>query len=206
MLIVSSSDQPLLRREADGSLVEHAESAKLAGYRWNVFVVDWQGNAYINGGAIDPVGGGVVFLVSVDGVVRKVADGIAFPNGMAMGLDNKTLIIAESYGKRLTAFDTGADGGLVNRRIWAALGDGVPDGISMDEKGALWYADVPNKRCVRVREGGEVLQTIILDRGAFSCALGGEGGHTLFIAATIWRGMKEPFAGPPSGMLLAVDL
>jgi sugar lactone lactonase YvrE len=213
MLIVSSSGQPLLRREADGSLVEHVESAKLAGYQWNEIVVDGRGNAYINGGSFNPAGvgtggvaGGLVFLVSADGTVRQVAEGIAFPNGMAVGFDNKTLIVAESYGKRLTAFDIGADGGLVNRSVWADLGDGVPDGISMDEEGALWYADVPDKRCVRVREGGEVLQTIILDRGAFSCALGGEDGHTLFIAATIWRGMKEPFAGPPSGMLLAVDL
>jgi sugar lactone lactonase YvrE len=205
MLIVSSSGQPLLRREADGSLVEHAASAKLAGYRWNEIVVDSRGNAFINGGSIDPAGG-VVFLISADGGVRQVAEAIAFPNGMAVGFDNETLIVAESYGKRLTAFDIGGDGGLANRSVWAELGDGVPDGISVDEEGALWYADVPNKRCVRVCEGGEVLQTIILDRGAFSCALGGEDGHTLFIAATIWRGMKEPFAGPPSGMLLAVDL
>ncbi len=209
MLIVSSGGQPLLRREADGLLVEHVASAKLAGYQWNEIVVDGRGNAYINGGSFHPTAGGaggVVFLVSADGIVEQVADGIAFPNGMAVGFDNKTLIIAESYGKRLTAFDIAADGGLANRRVWAELGDGVPDGISMDEKGALWYADVPNKRCILVREGGEVLQTITLDRGAFSCALGGEGGHTLFIAATIWRGMKEPFAGPSSGMLLAVDL
>src|ERR1700722_7796716 len=170
LLVVSSTGQPLLRREADGSLVEHAASAKLAGYRWNEIVVDGRGNSFINGGCIDPAGG-VVFQVSADFAVRKVAEGIAFPNGMAVGLDNETLIVAESYGKRLTAFDIEGDGGLANRNVWAELGDGVPDGISVDEEGALWYADVPNKRCVRVCEGGEVLQTIILDRGAFSCAL-----------------------------------
>jgi sugar lactone lactonase YvrE len=85
----------------------------------------------------------------------------------------RTEIVAESYGKRLTAFDIAADGGLSNRRVWADLGDGVPDGICVDADHAAWYGDVPNKRCVRVREGGEVLQTVSLDRGCFACMLGG---------------------------------
>ena len=77
---------------------------------------------------------------------------------MAVTPDNTTLIVAESYGRRLTAFDIAADGSLSGRRVWADLGDGVPDGICLDAEGAVWYADVPNKRCVRVREGGEVLR------------------------------------------------
>jgi sugar lactone lactonase YvrE len=207
MLIVSSSGQPLLRREHDGLLVEHVDAAKLAGYRWNEIAVNGRGDAYINGAAINSMGAeGVIFLVSGAGVVRQVATDIAFPNGMAVGMDGGTLIVAESHGKRLTAFDMTEGGGLANRRVWAELGDGFPDGISMDGEGFMWYADVPNKRCVRVREGGEVLQTILLDRGAFSCAVGGEGGKTLFIAATIWRGMKGMFDGLPSGMILAADL
>ena len=118
---------------------------------------------------------GIIALVTPDGAARQVADGIAFPNGMAVTPDNSTLIVAESYGKRLTAFDIAADGSLSNRRVWADLGDGVPDGICLDAEGAVWYADVPNQRCVRVREGGEVLQTIELDRGCFACMLGGAG-------------------------------
>jgi sugar lactone lactonase YvrE len=210
MLIVSASERPLLRLEADGSLVEHVDPAKLVGGGWNEIVVDGRGNAYINGGRFGSAGGekagGVIVLVSADGRVREVADGIAFPNGMALGADGRDLIIAESHGKKLTAFGISSEGGLVNRRTWAALRDGVPDGISMDSEGVIWYADVPNKCCVRVREGGEVLQTITLDRGAFSCAVGGPGGKTLFIAATVWRGMKDMFEGPPSAMLLAADL
>jgi sugar lactone lactonase YvrE len=210
MLIVSASERPLLRLEADGSLVEHVDPAKLVGGGWNEIVVDGRGNAYINGGRFGSAGGekagGVIVLVSADGTVREVADGIAFPNGMALGADGGDLIIAESHGKKLTAFGIASEGSLVNRRTWAALGDGVPDGISMDSEGVIWYADVPNKCCVRVREGGEVLQTVGLDRGAFSCAVGGQGGKTLFIAVTVWRGMKDMFGGPPSGMLLAVDL
>ena len=116
---------------------------------------------------------GTIALVTPDGSARQVADGVAFPNGMAVTPDNSTLIVAESYGRKLTAFDIAADGGLSNRRVWADLGDGVPDGICLDAENAVWYGDVPNKRCVRVREGGEVLQTINLDRGCFACMLGG---------------------------------
>jgi sugar lactone lactonase YvrE len=110
---------------------------------------------------------------------------------MAITPDNSTLIIAESYGKKLTAFDIASDGSLSNRRVWADLGDGVPDGICIDADAAVWYADVPNKRCVRVREGGDVLQTVTVDRGCFACMLGGAEKRTLFIIATEWRGMDK---------------
>ena len=120
-----------------------------------------------------------------------MADGLAFPNGMAITPDNATLIVAESYGQKLTAFQIAADGSLSRPRVWADLGDGVPDGICLDAEGAIWYADVPNKQCVRVREGGQVLQTIQLDRGCFSCALGGTNRTTLFMVATPWRGIER---------------
>jgi sugar lactone lactonase YvrE len=164
--------------------VTHAELHGPAGMGWNEIVVDGRGNIYINGGS------GIV-LLTPDGSVRQVADSIAFPNGMAITPDNLTLIIAESYGKKLTSFDIAEDGSLSNRRVWAALGDGVPDGICIDADGAVWYADVPNKRCVRVREGGEVLQTVTCDRGCFACMLGGAEKKTLFIIATEWRGMDR---------------
>ena len=135
---------------------------------------------------------------------RQVADGIAFPNGMAVTPDNSTLIVAESYGRKLTAFDIEADGGLSNRRVWADLGDGVPDGICLDAENAVWYADVPNKRCVRVREGGEVLQTINIDRGCFACMLGGSDRRTLLLVATEWRGPAGMTDGRRTGQLLTL--
>jgi len=184
LLIVSGREGLLLRRERDGSLVIHADLRGLSDKGWNEIVVDGRGNAYINGGP-------GIALLTPDGAVRQVADSIAFPNGMAVMPDNSTLIIAESHGKRLTAFDIAADGSLANRRVWADLGIGVPDGICIDAHKAVWYADVPNKRCVRVREGGEVLQTINLDRGCFACMLGGADKKTLFIVATEWRGMEN---------------
>jgi sugar lactone lactonase YvrE len=134
-----------------------------------------------------------------------VAGGMSFPNGMAVTPDNTTLIVAESYAKRLTAFDIAADGSLSNRRVWADLGGGVPDGICVDAENAVWYADVPNQRCVRVREGGEVLQTIDLDRGCFACMLGGVDGTTLFIMAAVWRGPANMADAERTGQILAVE-
>jgi sugar lactone lactonase YvrE len=139
--------------------------------------------------------------------VRQVAGDIAFPNGMTVTADNSTLIVADSYGHQLVGFDIDADGGLSGRRVWADLGDGVPDGISVDAQNAVWYADVPGKQCVRVAEGGKVLQTVELDRGGFACVLGGPGRNTLFIVAAEWRGMGQAeMVTPGSGQVLAVEV
>jgi sugar lactone lactonase YvrE len=201
LLIVSGRQGLLLRREPDGTLVTHADLNAFSASGWNEIVVDGRGNAYINGGP------GIVVLTP-DGAIRQVADRFAFPNGMAVTPDNSTLIIAESHGKRLTAFDISSDGTLSDRRIWADLGDGVPDGICIDAENAVWYADVPNKRCVRVREGGEVLQTVQLDRGGFACMLGGPSRKTLFIVATEWRGMDKigEVAQARTGQLLTTEV
>ena len=208
LLVVSPGEGLLLRREPDGSLVTHGDlgsaSSPPAG---NELVVDGRGNAYVNGGGFnlmagEPFAPGVIAMVAPDGSARQVADGLAFPNGMLVLPDGSTLIVAESYAKRLTAFEIDADGGLSNRRVWADLGDGVPDSICADAENAVWYADVPNKRCVRVREGGEVLATIELDRGCFACALGGTDRTTLFLLAQAWNGPENMFKGPRSGVVL----
>jgi len=182
LLVVSGREALLLRQEPDGSLVTHADLTGLDSM-FNEIVVDGRGNAYVNGATIA--------VATADGSAWQVADGLEFGNGMAVTPDNGTLIVAESYGNRLTAFDIAADGSLSGRRVWAGLGTGTPDGICIDADGAVWYADVPNKRCVRVREGGEVLQTVDLDRGCFACMLGGPGGRTLFMVAAQWRGMDQ---------------
>jgi len=209
LVIVSSADGRLLRREPDGSLVTHADLGQPG---WNDIVVDGRGNAYVNGAGFNPMAGeefrpGSVHLVAADGIVRQVADDIAFPNGMTVTAGNSTLIVADSYRRQLVAFDIGADGGLSGRRVWADLGEGVPDGICADAQDAVWYADVPNRRCVRVAEGGAVLQAVDLDRGGFACVLGGPGRRTLFIVAAEWRGMTEPeLVTPGSGQVLAVEV
>jgi sugar lactone lactonase YvrE len=210
LLIVSGPERVLLRREPDGSLVTHADLTGLTEFGCNEIVVDGRGYTYVNGAGFDLMAGaefapGIIVVLTPDGAARQVADGVAFPNGMAVTPDNSTLIVAESYAKRLTAFDIGADGGLSNRRAWAGLGDGVPDGICIDAENAVWYADVPNKRCVRVREGGEVLQTVVLDRGCFACMLGGADGRTLFMVAAEWRGAANMFDGPRTGKVLTAE-
>ena len=209
LLIVAGREGRLLRREPDGTLVTHADLTELAPPPWNDIVVDGRGNAYVGNTGFDFPGGefapGSIALIAPDGSLREVADGVAFPNGVAVTPDNATLIVAESYGKRLTAWDIAADGTLSGRRVWADLGDGAPDGICIDREGAVWYADVPNKRCVRVREGGEVLQTVELDRGCFACMLGGPDGTTLFVVAADWRGPTDIAEEAGTGMVVAVE-
>jgi sugar lactone lactonase YvrE len=206
LLIVSARDRLLLRREPDGSLVTHADLSGLSDHPWNDIVVDGRGNAYVGNIGFDFPGGefapGILAMVTPDGSAQQVADGVAFPNGVVVTPDNSTLILAESYSNKLTAFDITGDGSLSNRRVWADLDDGVPDGICLDAEGAVWYGDVPNKRCVHVREGGELLQTIELDRGCFACMLGGIDRRTLFMVARVWGGLEGTADGKRTGQIL----
>jgi sugar lactone lactonase YvrE len=206
LLIVSAHDRLLLRREPEGSLVTHTDLSSLSDHPWNDIVVDGRSHAYIGNIGFDFPGGefapGTLALVTPDGSARQVADSLAFPNGIVVTPDNSTLILAESYANRLTAFDIAADGSLSNQRVWADLDGGVPDGICFDAEGAVWYGDVPNKRCVRVREGGEVLQTIDLDRGCFACMLGGGDRRTLFLVVREWGGMESTAEEARTGQVL----
>jgi sugar lactone lactonase YvrE len=166
-------------------------------------VVDARGNAYVNNIGFDFPGGepapGSVVLVTPEGAVRLVADDFAFPNGMAITADDSTLIVAESHGNRLTAYDIGQDGDLANRRTWADTGADHPDGICVDAEGAVWYADVGNRHCVRVREGGEVLATVELDRGAFACTLSRGDRPQLYVVGQEWGG---PEPTDPTGQIV----
>jgi sugar lactone lactonase YvrE len=188
MLLVTGTT--ILRQEADGRLVTHTDLSGVWSTGGNDIVVDDRGNAYVNTVGFDFPGGefrpGNVALVRPDGTAEVVAEGLAFPNGMAVSPDGATLLVAESYGNVITGFDIGADGRLSGRRVWAALGEDNPDGICVDAEGAVWYADVPHAHCVRVAEGGEVLQSVPLDRGGFACALGGPERRTLFVVTNRW--------------------
>jgi sugar lactone lactonase YvrE len=204
LLVVDSAQRRLLRRELDGSLVQHADLSGVSRKPWNDIVADDRGNAYVNTIGFDFPGGefapGMVVLVTPDGSVSQVANDLAFPNGMAISPDGGTLIVAESYGNRLTAYDIGRDGGLGSRRVWADTPGDHPDGICMDADGAVWYADVGNKHCVRVRQGGEVLGTVDLDRGAFACALSRADNPRLFVVGQNYGGPESP---QPSGQVVA---
>ncbi|GIH10780.1 gluconolaconase [Rhizocola hellebori] len=213
MLVVSSRDGRLLRCAPDGSLSTQADMSSLSPYPFSDLVMDGRGNAYITNIGFDFAEGfggdglpGTAVMVTAQGQSRQVADGMGFPNGLVVTPDNSTLILAESYTNRLTAFDIAEDGSLANRRVWAQLGEGVPDGLTLDAENAVWYADVPNQRCVRVQEGGAVLQTIDVDRGCFACVLGGPDNTTLFIVAAQWLGPESMSGKEKTGQVLAIEV
>jgi sugar lactone lactonase YvrE len=156
------------------------------GEAFNEIVVDAAGNCWVDMPGSMPweePQPGIVAVVRPDGTSEVVDRDVWFPNGMAI-IDDRTLVVAESHADRLTAWTLGPDGSLSGRRVWAQLGEAeAPDGICVDASGAIWYASVPQQHCVRVAEGGEVLETVDADRGCFSCALGGEDGRTLYVVA-----------------------
>ncbi len=203
LLIVDPPQRRILRREPAGSMVTHADLAPVSVKPWNDLVVDAHGNAYVNNIGYDFPGGepgpGLVVLVTPAGQVRLVADDLAFPNGMAITADGGTLIVAESHANRLTAFDISAAGDLDRRREWAATAGDHPDGICVDAEGAIWYADVATGRCVRVREGGELLASVKLNRGAFACALSRDDQPRLYVVGQRWGG---PQAAEPTGQVV----
>jgi sugar lactone lactonase YvrE len=196
-LLVSNQAMALLTVEDDGTLVSYADLSGLSQFGFNDIVVDGRGNAYVNSGNFEftagppegPVQPGFVALVTPERAARIVAQDLAFPNGMAVSADNATLVVADSYRHELVGFDIGRDGTLSGRQVWAALGEAAPDGICLDAEGAAWYADVPHQNCVRVAEGGAVLDTVALDRGGFACMLGGRGWTSLYMVAARWPGM-----------------
>jgi sugar lactone lactonase YvrE len=198
LLAVDGPRRLLLGLEADGALAPVADLSSLGEGAANELVVDGAGRAYVNGGA------GSIVRVTPDGSAEKVAGGLKFPNGMALIDRERTLIVADSYAQTLIAYDVYGDGSLSDGRVWAGL-EHAPDGICADADGTLWIATVPGRRCIRVREGGEVLDTVGVDRGCFACMLGGEDGRTLFIAAAQWRGMDALAKDGPglTGQLLA---
>jgi len=195
-MLVTGSE--LRRVEPDGSRVRHADLSDVSPYRWSEITVDGRGHAYINSLNFDFAdftevletdrAPGKIALVTANGAARQVADGLAFPNGMAVTPDNGTLIVAESFAARLTAFDIAADGSLSNRHVWA---DVTGDGICVDAEGAVWCSAIGTgggSAVLRVREGGEVLDRIEVDRPCYACMLGGEDGRTLFMVVAQWFG------------------
>jgi sugar lactone lactonase YvrE len=207
--MVVTSATGLERLEASprgsGSLLPFVDLTSLIDQGWNEVIVDSRDNLYVNAPNFDMSGGldfeigsksGVIALVTPTLEARLVADEVAFPNGMAITPDGSTLIVGESFASRLAAWDIEPDGSLSNRRVWAPVEHGV-DGISIDSEGAVWCST--QQGCVRVREGGEVTDTIPHDRFGFSCALGGLDGRTLFMVANEWRGYENIGKGPRTG-------
>jgi sugar lactone lactonase YvrE len=202
LLVVSMRERRILRQEADGRLVTHADLSSLAGGHANDMVVDALGRAYVGNFGFDLMGGGTpqtatLARVDPDGSVHAVARDLYFPNGSMITPDGQTLIVGETMGNRLSAFDIRPDGSLGPRRDWARFGappaltdmgsvlgslQAAPDGATLDAEGAVWFADAIGHRVVRMAPGGEILASLSTGaQGAFACTLGGPDGRTLFV-------------------------
>lgn len=197
LLIVSMLDRKLLRLDPDG-LWDVADLSTLAPFHCNDMVTDAEGNSYIGNFGFDLMAGDSpkatnLVLVRPDGDASVVADGLQFPNGTVITPDGKTLIVGESWGQRLTAFDIESDATLSNQRVWGDLGF-PPDGICLDAEGAIWVAVPTNPGAlVRVASGGEVLERIpVSDMGVYACMLGGAERKTLF-------SLEAPTSNPQPG-------
>lgn len=202
LLIVSMLDRKILRREANGDLVTHADLSRFATGHLNDMIVDAEGRAYVGNFGFDLMGGAPLQLamlarVDPDGSVHEAARDLYFPNGSSISPDGKTLVVGETFGNRLSAFDVLANGDLSPRRDWAVFGELptlsdvpstlgqlqiAPDGTALDAEGSIWTADALGNRVLRVAPGGKVLETISTGQmGCYACALGGSDGHTLFL-------------------------
>ncbi|MCZ6642472.1 MAG: SMP-30/gluconolactonase/LRE family protein [Gammaproteobacteria bacterium] len=186
LLVVSMTDRCLLRYDGT-NLTTHADLSGLASFHCNDMVVAASGRAYVGNFGFDlqaraEFRPAELICVDPDGSARIVAEDLRFPNGSVITPDGKTLIVGETFGSRLTAFDIQANGNLENRRVWAELPEGaVPDGICLDAENGIWSASPASNECIRQTEGGQVTHRVDVEQGAFACMLGGEEGNTLFI-------------------------
>jgi sugar lactone lactonase YvrE len=196
LLIVSMTDRSLLRWDG-ATLAAVADLGALASFDCNDMVVDRLGRAYVGNFGFDLHGGASptlaeLVLVDVDGSARVVADELGFPNGTVITPDGNTLIVAETFGGKLSAFDIESSGDLTNRRVWAALDQGVvPDGICLDAQDGIWIASPTSNECLRVEAGGAISHRMRVERGAYACMLGGSDGTTLFVLTAEDSGPAE---------------
>lgn len=190
LLVASMLDRTVYRYRPGETLTPYADLSHIAERRINDMLVDPTGRAWVgNFGFMfdegEPVAPGTLARIDPDGSTHAAASGLLFANGMAILPGTDTLIVAETYGARLTAFDIGADGTLNGQRVWASLPDGaVPDGICVDESGAVWVASPTTGSVLRLLEGGTVTDTISTGRQAIACALGGPDRNHLFISTS----------------------
>jgi sugar lactone lactonase YvrE len=214
LLVVSMKDRRLLRYTRARAVEEVADLSGLASGHLNDMVVDQRGRAWIGNFGYDLMGGGPPSLANLirvdpDGTASVVAEELSFPNGSVVTSDGRTLIVGESGAMRYTAFTIVDDGSLVDRRVWAEMSDPpvAPDGCCLDAEGHIWAADAFGNRCVRVAEGGAIVDEIRSPDGlgVYACMLGGEAGRTLLMCCA--PGFQEhERAAASDAMLLTVDV
>ena len=228
LLYVAMLARKVMRQELDGTVVEHADLGSVATFHCNDMLVDETGRAYVGNFGFDldaalatmgPEGllttmisdrdpyTAVLAQVEPAGSVSVAADDLAFPNGVVTVDGGATLVVAQTLGLELTAFDRGADGSLTNRRTWASLADSMiaPDGISVDADDGIWVANALGTECVRVEEGGAITDRVTTSQLTFACAIGGPDGRHL-LACTAAGSDAETAAASPTGRLEIVEL
>jgi sugar lactone lactonase YvrE len=218
LLVVSMTKRQVLRRRPDGTINVHADLGGVASFHCNDMIVDAAGGAYVGnfGFDLDAEMGrrGVPAVladhptaklarVAPDGTVSMASDDMHFPNGPVITPDGKTLILGETLGGVLTAFDIKPDGSLANRRVWATTTPRVPDGICLDANGDIWIANPIAPECVLIAEGGAVLEVIETAMPCYACMLGGEDGRSLFMLTAPTSLAHEAAAAPKGKLLVA---
>jgi len=222
LLYVSMLDRRLMRVDADGP-VEHADLSGIATYHCNDMVVDATGRAYVGNFGFDLDGelaargvesvlaehvAAKLARVDPDGSVHVAAEDMHFPNGSVITPDGRTLIVAETFGLRLTAFTIADDGSLHDRRIWADLGFRAPDGICLDAEGHVWVANPLAPECMLVAEGaegGDIIDVVDTGTPCFACMLGGDDRSTLYML-TASNSTAEAASASRTGRVMAVEV
>jgi sugar lactone lactonase YvrE len=204
LLVVSMKDRRVLRRSPDGTVAVHADVSALTSEHLNDMIVDRHGRAYAGNFGFDLMGGGHpapagLVRVDPDGSATIAATDLWFPNGMVI-TDDGTLIVAETFAARFTAFKLQADGTLTDRRVWAQVQPApepadtatmlgavtfAPDGCALDAEGHIWAANALGGVVCRVAPGGQIVDEVAIPDGlgVFACGLGGEDGRTLIACA-----------------------
>lgn len=229
LLFVAMLARKVMRREHDGSIVEHADLGDVATFHCNDMLVDDDGRAYVGNfgfdldttlAALGPEGllgamaedptpyTAVLAMIDPDGTVSVAAEGLAFPNGMVLLNGGATLVVAQTLGLELTAFDRAADGTLSNRRTWASLvgADGsfaAPDGIAVDDAEGIWVANALGAEVLRVEAGGEVTDRLTTSANAYACAVGGPHGRHLLACTAVSSDAVEAAAAPTGKLEIA---
>jgi sugar lactone lactonase YvrE len=199
--LVVGMAQRQLHRLGDKGPGPYANLWSIAGYPCNDLLVDAQGGAYVGNFGYDILGGAPtvstkLVRVDPDGRARSVGGPLVFPNGMALTPDGTTLIVAETFGRRLSSFRVSADGDLTDHRTWADLGAATPDGICLDAEGGLWVASPTTRALLRVRHGGEVLDSVKTFGAPYACMLGGPDRRILYVCTSETHDLAEALRNP----------
>ena len=188
LLVVYMTQRKVMRWDGK-QLQQYADLSRLASFHCNDMIADTRGRVYVGNFGFDLHGGAPqdkaeIVMIDSHGSPELFSDNVIFPNGCVLTPDEKTLIVAETFAHRLTAFELGDDGLSVSSSVWAGLGDMTPDGICMDHHGRIWVASPGTREVILVKKGGDKIASCQTAGTPYACMLGGNDGQTLFICTS----------------------